>query len=253
MNAYRAELHVHTVLSPCAEIEMLPPLIIMEAIERGINLLAITDHNGSANIQAVQQAAEGSGVTVLPGMELQTREEVHCLCLFDTIEQITEWQRMVDSALPSIPNRNEYFGDQLIVDKNGDFIDREQRLLLTSVDIPLAEASRRVHELGGLFIPAHVNRRVNGLLALLGFVPSDIDLEMLEISRHLKPADAVTVYPQLRDYPLIQNGDAHRLDELLGVNLFKMKAPTVDEIRQAVHGRNGRSFRILSQTTLEQV
>ena len=97
MKTFRAELHVHTVLSPCAEVEMIPPLIIQEALEKGINILAITDHNATANIGAVIKAAEGSGITVLSGMELQTREEVHVLCLFDTLEQALSLQSIVDA------------------------------------------------------------------------------------------------------------------------------------------------------------
>jgi len=88
----RAELHVHTVLSPCAEIEMLPPLIVQEAVDREIQLIAITDHNATGNIAAVQKAAEGLPLTVLPGMELQTREEVHNLCLFETLEETAVFQ-----------------------------------------------------------------------------------------------------------------------------------------------------------------
>ena len=80
LRTYLAELHVHTVLSPCAEVEMIPPFIVQEAIKKGICLIAITDHNASANVGAVQKAASGTGLTVLPGMELQTREEVHLLC-----------------------------------------------------------------------------------------------------------------------------------------------------------------------------
>src|SRR5512136_1809744 len=104
MQTLRAELHVHTVLSPCAEVEMIPPLIVQEALERGISLIAITDHNASSNVSAVQKAAVGSGLTVMPGMEVQTREEVHVLCLFDTIEQMSAWQALVDKSLPETPN-----------------------------------------------------------------------------------------------------------------------------------------------------
>lgn len=243
---------MHTVLSPCAEIEMLPPLIVMKALECGIDIIAVTDHNGTANIGAVQQAAEGSGLVVLPGMEVQTREEVHSLCLFDTLDQVREWQEIVDAALPSISNRAEFFGEQLIVDKNGDYLDLEKRLLLTSVDISLTEAARMVTRLGGLLIPAHINRKVNGLLTILGIVPDDIQIEALEISRHLKPTEAAKRYPQILGYPLLQNGDAHRLDEILGLNQFKILTPSISEFRMAIQSINGRSYRILSQTTTEQ-
>src|SRR5512133_1166802 len=100
----RAELHVHTVLSPCAGVEMIPPVIVERALERGIHCIAITDHNASANAAAVRQAARGSGLHVLPGMELQTREEVHLLCLFDEIDQIEAWQAIVDESIPLLPN-----------------------------------------------------------------------------------------------------------------------------------------------------
>ncbi|MEW6651156.1 MAG: PHP domain-containing protein [Chloroflexota bacterium] len=249
MKTYRAELHLHTVLSPCAEIEMLPPLIVMEALEKGINLIAVTDHNATANVQAVQIAAEGSGLTVLPGMEVQTREEVHSLCLFDSLEQTYAWQAIVNAYLPDMPNHPDYFGDQLIVDSNGDFVEREERLLLNSVEMSLEQAWQAVTDLGGLFIPAHVNRKVNGLLPILGLPPADIPLEALEISHHLKPAEAVKMYPCLVNYPLIQSGDAHRLEEIIAVNQFTLESPTIQEIRLSLRGEQGRSHRILSTTT----
>jgi len=248
VKTFRAELHIHTVLSPCAEIEMLPPLIVMECLDRGISLIAITDHNATANISAVQQAAQGTDLTVLPGMEVQTREEVHSLCLFNTLEQALAWQEIVDQHLPNIPNRPDYFGDQLIVDLNGDFIGKEERLLLNSVNLSLSEAFQKVTELGGLFIPAHINRTANGLIPILGLPPVDIPIEVMEISRHLKPAEAVKIYPFLKDYTLIQSGDAHRLEEILGLNLFTIESPTTEEILLALRGEQNRSHRILSTT-----
>ena len=128
MKTFIAELHVHTVLSPCAEIEMIPPFIVQEALDRGINLIAITDHNASANVRAVQQAAANTDLVVLAGMEIQTREEVHMLCLFDTAEQVEAWQSAVDLYLPDLPNRPDYFGDQYVVDASGDFVRHEPRL-----------------------------------------------------------------------------------------------------------------------------
>ncbi|HXV44206.1 MAG TPA: PHP domain-containing protein, partial [Anaerolineae bacterium] len=140
MKNYRAELHVHTVVSPCAAVEMIPPLIVAQALNKGISLVAITDHNTSANVAAVQRAAARTKLAVLPGMELQTREEVHLLCLFDTLEQITTWQAVVEAQMPPLENNIEYFGEQFVVDETGEFIRRETRLLLTSANLSLEEA-----------------------------------------------------------------------------------------------------------------
>jgi PHP family Zn ribbon phosphoesterase len=248
VNPIRAELHVHTVLSPCAEVEMIPPLIVQEALERGISLIAITDHNASSNVSAVQKAAVGSVLTVMPGMEVQTREEVHVLCLFDTIEQMSAWQALVDRSLPDTPNNPDYFGEQFVVDELGEFIRREERLLLNSVDLSFEQVVQQVNLIGGLAIPAHVDRTAFGLLANLGLVPADVRVEALEISRHVPAGEAVQRYPRLKGYPILQGGDAHRLDEFLGVNEFHIAAPTVAEIRLALRGQEGRSLLLRSTT-----
>lgn len=233
---------MHTVLSPCAEVEMIPPLIVEYALDLGIQLIAITDHNATANIEAVQKAATNTPLCVLPGMELQTREEVHSLCLFDTLDQVLKLQDFVTNTLPSIKNQPDHFGEQFVVDETGDFIRREDQLLLVSSSISLNEAWKIVNDLGGLFIPAHVNRKAFGLLESLGLVPIDIEIEALEISRHLKPEDASGVFPQIKGYPLVQNGDVHRLDEFLGAMTFNIAHPTINEIRKALRSMDGRSI-----------
>lgn len=237
---FKADLHVHTVLSPCAEVEMIPPLIVEYALDLGINLIAITDHNASANIESVQKAAENTPLHVLPGMELQTREEVHSLCLFDRLDQIKALQEIVYKTLPPFKNQPDHFGEQFVVDETGDFIRREEQLLLVSSSLSINEAWKIVYNLGGLFIPAHVNRKAFGLLESLGLVPTDVPIEALEISRHLKPQDAAVAFPQIKGYPLIQDGDAHRLDEFNSSMILYLQNPTIAEIRLALSEQQGR-------------
>ena len=244
MKTFRAELHIHTVLSPCAGVEMIPPLIVQTALSHGINLIAITDHNASDNVPAVIKAAEGKDLTVLPGMELQTQEDVHTLCLFDTIEQLNVLQSLVDKNLPDIKNNIDYFGEQFIVDHSGEFIQRKEQLLITATHLSFEEAFQAVTDLGGLFIPAHVNRQVFGLIYHLGFVPPDLAIDALELSRHITPDQARLEFPQIYGYPLIQSGDVHYLDDFLGVNQFLIKEPTTDEIKMALKGEKGRHFSI---------
>jgi PHP family Zn ribbon phosphoesterase len=242
MNNYCAELHVHTVLSPCAGVEMIPPVIVDETLAHGINLIAITDHNATANISAVMEAAQGRGLTVLPGMELQTREEVHVLCLFDDLERAEAWQRRVDSRFPDVLNDEEKVGEQYIVDATGSFIRSEPRMLITNIDLSLEETFEGVNELGGLVIPAHVERRAYGLLAMLGFAP--LPFEALEISHHLTVNEACHRFPEIKKFPVVQSGDVHYRDGFLGMMEFEMQAPTVSEIRKALHRAGGRTMSI---------
>jgi PHP family Zn ribbon phosphoesterase len=205
---------------------MIPPLIVREALEKHIDIIAITDHNTTANVEAVMNAAQDTGLIVLPGMELQTLEEVHSLCIFPDLERAHEFQQIVDKALPNIANSPDFFGEQFVVDETGDFIRREERLLIISAELSISKAWELVTSLGGMFIPAHVNRKVFGLIENLGFVPQDIPLQVLEISRHLNSHQAATILPQLSGYTLIKGGDVHRLDEFLGANLFEIENPS---------------------------
>jgi PHP family Zn ribbon phosphoesterase len=225
---------------------MIPPLIVQKAVQRGLNLIAITDHNASENVPAVIKAAEGRDLKVLPGMELQTEEEVHVLCLFDTMEQLNQLQQIVDQTLPDIKNNIEFFGEQFIVDHTGEFIRRKERLLINSTSLNFDEAFHAVTDLSGLFIPAHVNRQAFGLIDHLGFVPPHLDIDALEISRHISLQEAKIKFPQIINYPLIQSGDIHYLDDFLGVNSFIIEEPTISELKLAFKNLNKRQFSVIS-------
>jgi 3',5'-nucleoside bisphosphate phosphatase len=235
-----ADLHIHTVLSGCAEVEMIPPLIMQQAKRLGLSLIAITDHNTCNNVEAVIQAAEGSGVHVLPGMEVQSREEVHLLCLFDTVLQCQQWQEVVFRKLPPLANKEEIFGAQFMVDATGEFVRTEDRLLAASTDMGLEEVVAEVHSRGGMVIPAHVDRPSFSLLANLGFVPESLDVEALEVTRQFIPTAGWERWPQLKSWCLILDGDAHRLHEMQNRTLFKVAAPRVEEIHLALKGEQGR-------------
>lgn len=226
---------------------MIPPLIVEEAVSKGIELIAITDHNATANIAAVQKAATGMDLKVLPGMELQTAEEVHVLCLFDHLEQAKELQKIVDQHLPPQLNNIEFFGEQFVVDETGDFLHRENQLLLTSTTLTLHEAWQHVTALGGLLIPAHVNRKAYGLIQVLGFIPPDLPIEILEVSLNIRPDQIGAMFPQISGYPIVQDGDAHFLEDILGLNEMVIEDLTVAEIRLGVLHLLDRSHSILAR------
>lgn len=232
---------------------MIPPLIVDTCFEKGINLIAVTDHNATANAAAVQESARGTNLKVLPGMELQTQEEVHLLCLFDTLDQAHEWQVAVDNLLPPLMNRPEFFGDQLVVDPTGKFLSREERLLAVSAQMSLEQAIAGVNHLGGLAVPAHVDRHTNGLIAVLGLVPKDAGIEALEITARLDPAAAIRQFPQIAGYPLLKGGDAHMLDAIAGMNIFEVEEPTISELRLALANANGRHHRMTGMDNSHEI
>jgi PHP family Zn ribbon phosphoesterase len=235
-----ADLHIHTVLSACAEAEMLPELIVERAQKLGLGLIAVTDHNSAENGMAVLAAARGTGITVLPGMEVQTREEVHLLCLFDTLEQAACWQKEVYVRLPPLKNSEDVFGLQVVLDAEGTVVGHNDRLLLTSTSFSVDQVVQRVHGLNGVCIPAHVDRPAYSIIANLGFVPYDLDIVGVEISPNTSAVEAREDYPQLAYYGLLAGGDAHRLGEMTSRTTLRMAKAAVDEVSLALAGEAGR-------------
>ena len=240
LSTLRADFHIHTVLSPCAAVEMIPPLIIREALDKHIKILAITDHNSTANAAAVIKAAEGTGITILPGMELHTREEVHVLCIFDTMQQAKEFQVLVDRNYATGMNNPDIFGPQYVVNFTGEFIRSEDHLLSQATRLSIDTAWQSVHALGGLFIPSHIQRSVYGILPTLGFLPENIPFDALEISRNISFEQALKQNPSIAGYPFLRNGDAHDLQAISGLNRLHIAVPSLGEIRLALQKKDGR-------------
>jgi hypothetical protein len=165
---------------------------------------------------------------------------VHLLTIFETLDALNIWQNEVDGALPDKQNNSDLFGEQFVVDEAGEFIRNEPRLLLTSTRFSIDEIFERVNTLGGLVIPAHVERTVYGLLPTLGLISEQWDVTALEISRRTTPEKVVETFPAVRKYPLIQSGDVHRLNEFLGTTIFTLLSPTLMEINMAFKKISGR-------------
>lgn len=224
---------------------MIPPLIVQEALERHIDIIAITDHNASANVPAVQKAADGTGLTVLPGMEVQSHEDVHLLCLFASLADLEAWQHQVDLSLPDELNPADHLGEQFVVDEQGEFVRSEPRLLLTATEFSIEEIIEHVNKLNGIVIPAHVDRTSYGLFPTLGFLADWWHFPALEISHHIKPEILQEKFPSSKNHPLIQGGDVHRLNEFLGTTTFELESPTFSEIHKAFLGEDQRKLHIL--------
>ncbi|PWE00867.1 histidinol-phosphatase [Marinilabilia rubra] len=241
LKTFRADLHVHTVLSPCGNLDMSPGRIINEALKKNIDILAVTDHNSTRQCRVVMELGRQKGITVWGGAEINTREEVHCLALFDEMNAIDEFQKWLDKWLIKVPNNPDYFGDQVWVDAEDNILGEEERLLIAALDRNLDESYQLVKSLGGLFIPAHIDRKSNSLSSQLGFVPPDIQADALEISPKAEPA-LVDKMGWGKIKPLVAGSDAHWPEKLGShLTLLTIKDTKLEEFKRALNGESGRS------------
>jgi PHP family Zn ribbon phosphoesterase len=242
MRWYRADLHIHSVLSPCASLAMSPRRIVEEARRARLDLIAVCDHNAAENGKFVRKIAQDHPV-VLVGMEIQTAEEVEILALFPEEGPCLSLQEELYPFLPPLPNDPEVFGDQLVVDENEEIVRAEERLLLSPLSLPLEEVVRRVREKEGLVIPAHVDRVPGGLLGVLGLFPPG-EWPAVEIAPWTDVEEAQRRWPELRDRHLFRSSDAHYPEEIgrAWTELY-LPSPTFSELWRAIYQGGGRIIR----------
>jgi 3',5'-nucleoside bisphosphate phosphatase len=241
---FKTELHVHTCLSPCADILMSPRKIVAEVLRQQISITAITDHNSADNVLAVMKAAANAGIVVLPGMEVCTREEVHVLAIFDNSASALGLQAWVYDHLKGT-NDPEVFGLQVVANEM-DQVDRfEDKLLIGATDLSIEETVAKIHELDGLAIAAHIDREGFGIIGQLGFIPEALKLDALEVSSNTTDEDAATMYGMYEKYTFIRNSDAHFLNQI-GKNStrFLLAEPSFAEIRKALQKQDGRTVQM---------
>lgn len=241
LSRYFIDFHIHTALSPCADNQMTPKRIIEAAVSHELHIIAITDHNSAENVPALLKAAEHQPVTVIPGMEVQTREEVHLVCLFPGVKEIMVWQHFVYERLPDRKNREDYFGEQWVFDENGKPLQKCDRLLIASTSLGLEETVEKCQEYGGICYPAHVDRSNNSIISNLGFIPEEPVFPAVEISPMIKSEDALKRFPYLEKYTLIGSSDAHQLEEILWARSeIHIENPVFSEIALALEGEKQR-------------
>jgi PHP family Zn ribbon phosphoesterase len=246
MRWFKADLHIHTVLSPCGGLDMSPVNIIKKAKEKKLDLIAITDHNTTRHCRLVCEIGKKHGVTVIPGVELNTLEEIHCLAFFEDLNTSDLFQAYIDANLTVIPNRPDIFGNQFLVDEDENILEEENRLLVASLTVGISAVEKEIHRLGGICIPAHINRLHNGIYSQLGFIPKDFKADALEISCKGDYQRFLHDHPEIISYPLITSSDAHGLGDIgKRVAEFYMQLPVFGEIRQALSNSHERRVKSL--------
>jgi hypothetical protein len=241
IQAYQADVHIHTLLSPCGELEMIPPLIIEAAKTAKLDIIGITDHNSCENAGAVIKAAEGSGIRVVPGLEVQSVEGVHLLCLFDQVSQAEAMQESVYTSLVSMTGTYKYTQEQFVVDSEGEFIRYCDRQIALPTVMDIDDVYDSVIDIGGIMIPSHIDRQSTGMIDVLAMIPDSPDFDAFEISVNMTPDQARCSFPSVGGKPIIQSSDAHWLSAIGQLRtVFHLEHRNVDEIKMACRGENGR-------------
>lgn len=241
LRLFRADLHIHTCLSPCGELSMSPRAVVAKAREAGLDMLAVTDHNTTGNVASIMQAAAGSPLAVLPGIELTTSEEVHILGLFDRDADLAGLQEAVDRNLPDIPSLRKFIKDQVLVDADDFVTGFSPRSLFGATRLSVRQAVDLVHSYGGLTLACHVDREAFSLISQLGFIPPDLPLDAVEISARLTAAEGRRRFGPFGALPVVRFSDAHKPEEIgAAATEFLAAGPDLEEFRLALAGARGR-------------
>lgn len=211
MNRYYYDFHIHSCLSPCAENDMTPNNIAGMATLAGLQIVALTDHNTAKNCPAFFKAAKANGVIPIAGMELTTAEDIHVVCLFETLEGAMDFDAYVEARRMKVPNRTDIFGDQLIMDENDAVTGTDPWFLTPATEIMIDDTPALTAEFGGVAYPAHVDRQANGIIATLGVfpeIPGFLNAEFYDAGRQ---AQYERDYPALQTRRVLSSSDAHNL------------------------------------------
>ncbi|WP_343253127.1 PHP domain-containing protein [Ligaoa zhengdingensis] len=204
------DLHIHSALSPCGDNDMTPNNIVNMALLKGLDVIALTDHNSSKNCPAFAEVARAAGLTALCGMEINTCEEIHAVCLFPALDAAMEFDRYVYDRLPDVENNPAIFGEQRILGADDELLGYEPKLLINACEISVMELSGLMRRFGGLCFPAHIDKSAYSITASLGLIPPECGFGAFEVK---DPAQTQRLLPLLPDPEalILHNSDAHYL------------------------------------------
>ncbi|MBU0699927.1 PHP domain-containing protein [bacterium] len=236
---FKADLHIHTCLSPCAQLEMTPRAIVRQAKLKGLDIIGISDHNSAENVVVTKKIGEKEGLVVIGGMEVTSREEVHILAFFADDEQLLKFQDIVYDNLTTGTNCTEVFGEQVVVNEIDEIIGFNQRLLIDATGLSINELVDKIHSFEGIAVASHIDREGFGIIGQLGFIPPDSGLDGFEISSKITLEEAKDRFHGRNSF--ITGSDAHNLLDIgKSFTQFLLELPTLKEIELALKGQGGR-------------
>lgn len=241
MNIFKADLHIHTLLSPCASLDMSPKNIVQKALENNLDIIGITDHNSTLQCRIVTHEAQKHGITTFSGVEVTTKEEIHCLAYFESFEKLDAFQSYLNLYLPDVKNDTDLFGYQVVVDEEENIVFEEEKLLISALTIGIDKVQELVHQLNGIFIPAHINKPKDSIISQLGFIPKSLAADAFELTKHISTEEFLLRNPSKNDTTFVRNSDAHFIDQIgESYTSLLMESASFNEFYLALHNQSGR-------------
>jgi hypothetical protein len=239
---FMVDTHIHTCLSPCAELDMHPAALIDAAVSAGLDSIAVCDHNSAENAGAVQRAGRAAGLAVIPGMEITSAEEVHILGLLPDLESAMALQSKVYKSLPGRNDENT-FGMQVVANEFAEVLGFNEHLLAGATTLSLEAVVAAIHSVDGLAVASHVDREGFGIIGQLGFIPPELPLDAIEISRRMPLTRARETYAPGGERSILCASDAHDPKDIgTAATYMLMEQPTLQELRWALAGKGGRTI-----------
>ncbi len=237
----KADLHIHTCLSPCGDMEMSPSMIVKRALSVGLDVIGICDHNSSENAAIIKKIGEKNNLKVLLGMEATSKEEAHILALFDDEEKLSELQKIVYQNLKGV-NDEDLFGYQMVVNEQDEIIELNNKLLIGATELTVEKIVELIHSFDGLAIASHVDRERFSLIGQLGFIPEGLELDGIELSPNYMLKNKKYDFPMSSGLPQVTFSDAHYIKDIGKTSTtFLINEITVSEIKKALENKDGRS------------
>ncbi len=241
MRWYKADLHIHSVLSPCGSLEMSPKSVIKKAKEEALDIIAITDHNSLLNCPAYSYYAEKENILFINGVEVQTAEEIHIIALFPDWEHAKIFNDVLYKSLLPIANDPDFFGDQIVIDKDENIVKVIETALINSSVWNYEETIGKIKEYGGIYFPAHINAGSYSILSQLGFIPDIPKIYASEIILQENKENILAKFPFLNEINLLTNSDAHYLKDIAkAFSYFYLDRLTVKKIFSLIKKKNNK-------------
>ena len=211
MSTYYYDLHIHSCLSPCADDDMTPNNIAGMGAICGLQIMALTDHNTAKNCPAFFEAAKRQGIIPVAGMELTTAEDIHLVCLFETLEGAMRFDEAVAACRLRVENKVEIFGRQMIMNGDDEVIGVDDWFLPMATTLAIEDAAKLCVAHGGVCWPAHIDRPANGILATLGVFPDEPPFGIAELNDPDTRETLCAQHSNLNDLMFVSGSDAHYL------------------------------------------